>query len=173
MKKKNGGFTLLEMIIVLAITGIIFSIVLSMFMTGNKVFSDSDTKTTLQMDAKDIQEKISDICMQANSIEYVRGNKETGEITELVLKLDDPSKSNNEAKIQLDDGNLNINGFKVPSKVSSMKIDKEIVEDAYKKNSQVSQFGSINFDIELQEKKRSGDRIDYPVKFSITFRNRK
>ena len=59
MKKKNGGFTLLEMIIVLAITGIIFSIVLSMFMTGNKVFSDSDTKTTLQMDAKDIQEKIS------------------------------------------------------------------------------------------------------------------
>lgn len=168
MRKKNKGFTLLELIIVLAITGIIMSIVVSIFMTGNKVFSNSDIKTTLQMDAKDIQERISNICMQANSIEYVNGNKETGEIKELVLKLDDTNK----AKIQISNDELNINGFKVPSKVSSMKINKKIVDEVYKKNYDLSKFDSIDFNIELEGKKPFDDDVIYPVKFTVTFRNR-
>lgn len=172
MKKKNNGFTLLELIIVLAITGIIMSIVVSVFMTGNKVFSNSDTKTTLQMDAKDIQEKISDICMQASSINSVSGNTENGEIIELVLNLGNTDENKSKAKIQLDNGELNINGFKVPSKVSSMKIDKEIVDEAYKKNHDLSKFDSIDFNIELEGKKPLGDDVIHPVNFTVAFRNR-
>lgn len=172
MKRKSNGFTLIEMIIVLAITGIIFGIGVSMFMTGNKVFSNSDVKTTLQMDAKDIQEKISNICMQANSIKYVSGNKQTGEITKLILNLDAPNESSDQAEIKLNNGELNINGFKVPSKVSSMKINKKIVDEAYEEKSNLSQFNSINFYIELEGKKKFDSTI-YPVKFTVTFRNRK
>ena len=173
MRKKNKGFTLLELIIVLAITGIIMSIVISVFMNGNKVFSDSSTKTTLQMDAKDIQEKISDICMQASSIDYISGNTENGEIKELVLNLDDADENISKAKIQINNNELNINGVKIPSKVSSMKINKEIVDEAYKKNSDLSKFRSINFDIELEGKKKFGNKILYPVKFTVAFRNKK
>ncbi|HCW52355.1 MAG TPA: hypothetical protein DG753_01130 [Clostridium sp.] len=169
MKKKSDGFTLLELLIVLALTGIIMSIVISMFMKGNKVFANSNTKTTLQMDAKDIQEKISDICMQANSIDYVKGNVENDEITELVLKLD---QNGNEAYIKLNNNKLNINGFNIPSNVRSIKINKEIVDEAYKKNSDLYKFVSINFNIELQGKRPFGDDVIYPVKFTVTFRNR-
>ena len=66
--RKKTGFTLIEMIIVMGMTGLIMGIALSVFMTGNKVFSESDIKTTLQMEAKDIQENISEICMNSSKI---------------------------------------------------------------------------------------------------------
>ena len=66
--RKKTGFTLIEMIIVMGMTVLIMGIALSVFMTGNKVFSESDIKTTLQMEAKDIQENISEICMNSRKI---------------------------------------------------------------------------------------------------------
>lgn len=66
MKKKKPGFTLMEMMIALAITVTILGIASSMFITGNKVFSESDVKSTLQIEGQAIQEKISDIGMQAS-----------------------------------------------------------------------------------------------------------
>ncbi len=66
--RKKTGFTLIEMIIVMGMTVLIMGIALSVFMTGNKVFSESDIKTTLQMEAKDIQENISEICMNSSKI---------------------------------------------------------------------------------------------------------
>lgn len=167
MKMKNNGFTLLELIIVLAITGIIMSIVVSIFMTGNKVFSDSDTKTTLQMDAKDIQERISDICMQANSIKYAEIDKDTGNIIELVFNWYDGSSPT----IKIDNDKLYINEFKVSTKVKSMKIinNNKII----KESSELLNINSINFDIELEGKKVFGNENTYPIKFTVTFRNKK
>lgn len=46
MNKRRTGFTLIEMIIVLALTVIILGIMGSIFTTGNKIFSDSDVKST-------------------------------------------------------------------------------------------------------------------------------
>lgn len=69
MEKKKLGFTLVEMIIALALTVTILGIASSMLITGNKVFSDSDIKSTLQIEGQVIQEKISDIGMQAFNIE--------------------------------------------------------------------------------------------------------
>lgn len=69
MEKKKPGFTLIEMIIALALTVTILGIASSMLITGNKVFSDSDIRSTLQIEGQAIQERISDIGMQAFSIE--------------------------------------------------------------------------------------------------------
>ncbi|RII36125.1 type II secretion system protein [Clostridium chromiireducens] len=69
MEKKKPGFTLIEMIIALALTVTILGIAGSMLVTGNKVFSDSDIRSTLQIEGQAIQEKISDIGMQAFSVE--------------------------------------------------------------------------------------------------------
>jgi hypothetical protein len=60
----------MEMVIVLGMTVLILGITNTVFITGNKVFSQSDVKTTLQMEAKDIQEKLSDIGMQAVSVNH-------------------------------------------------------------------------------------------------------
>lgn len=70
LKRKKSGFTLMEMVIVLGMTVLILGITNTVFITGNKVFSQSDVKTTLQMEAKDIQEKLSDIGMQAVSVNH-------------------------------------------------------------------------------------------------------
>lgn len=163
MKKKNKGFTLLELIIVLAVSAIVMTIITSMFMSGLRIFSNSNVKTTLQMDAKDVQERISNICMQAESIESVSGDKETGEITELIINSYDNNQHIIEKK---SDGKLEIEGFKVPSKISSMKINKEIIDG------DLSKFNSISFNIELEGKEGFSDDIRYPVKFEVAFRNK-
>lgn len=69
MKVKKSGFTLIEIIIVITLTVVVIGIASSIFITGNRVFSDSDVKTTLQMEANDIQETISYFCMNASYID--------------------------------------------------------------------------------------------------------
>ena len=101
MKKKKSGFTLLEMIIVLALTVLIIGIAGSIFITGNKIFSDSDVKTTLQMEAKDIQEKLSDICMEASDIQiYDDGTNAT------IIFYDNDGEKQNNIEIKKDGANL-------------------------------------------------------------------
>ncbi|MVX62578.1 prepilin-type N-terminal cleavage/methylation domain-containing protein [Clostridium chromiireducens] len=75
-KKKKPGFTLMEMIIVVALIVIILAMTSSMFITGNKVFSNSDVKSTLQMEGQAIQEKISDIGMQGLNIETCKSSSD-------------------------------------------------------------------------------------------------
>lgn len=76
MKKKKPGFTLIEMIIVVALIVIILAMTSSMFISGNKVFSNSDVKSTLQMEGQAIQEKISDIGMQGLNIETCKSGSD-------------------------------------------------------------------------------------------------
>lgn len=71
LKQKKLGFTLIEMIIVVALITVVLGIISSMFITGNKVFSDSDAKSTLQIEGQAIQEKISNIGMQASKIDKI------------------------------------------------------------------------------------------------------
>lgn len=156
LKKKKEGFTLLEMIIVIALTVIVLGITTSIFMTGNRVFSDSDIKTTLQMEGKNIQEKISDIAMQAKSIVKVSE-------TEMIINSYD--KNGNEEKVNIKkDGNKLI--------LTTNDIDEQILSEnienfnlAYKP--QESNPSLIVIDLELIKK-----NIKYPISFSVTFRNK-
>lgn len=75
MERKKTGFTLLEMIIVVALITVVLGITASMFITGNKVFSDSDVKSTLQIEGQKIQEEISSIGMQSSGISSINGLK--------------------------------------------------------------------------------------------------
>lgn len=93
MKKKKSGFTLVEMIIVVALITIVLGIVSSMFITGNKVFSDSDVKSTLQIEAQTIQENISKIGMESINIKSIgRKNVEDESIVESISISDESVK---------------------------------------------------------------------------------
>lgn len=156
LKKKKSGFTLIEMIIVISLTLIVIGVTSSIFITGNRVFSDSDIKTTLQMEGKNIQEKISDIVMQAKSIVKVSE-------TEMIINSYD--KNGNEEKVNIKkDGNKLI--------LTTNDIDEQILSDnienfnlAYKP--QESNPSLIVIDLELIKK-----NIKYPISFSVTFRNK-
>lgn len=156
MKHKKKAFTLLEMIIVLAISGIVLGIVGSIFITGNKVFSDSDVKTTLQMEAKDIQEKLSKICMEANEEPIING----GEITFI---------DENEQKTII---NNNSNSLSILIKD---KDDNEISRKTLSKNIKFFSFECSNnlfkITLELDNNKGFSKNNSYKLDFIITPRN--
>lgn len=68
---KKSGFTLIEMIIVLALTTVIVMLTGTIFTIGNRIFLDSDTRSTLQMDAEQIEQNISRNGLQSVRIENV------------------------------------------------------------------------------------------------------
>lgn len=79
---KKSGFTLIEMIIVLALIVIILMLAGNIFTTGNRIFFDSDVKSTLQMQAQTIEEKLSEYGMEAVEIASISdedGNQTTGD----------------------------------------------------------------------------------------------
>lgn len=104
---KKSAFTLIEMMIVLALTVIIVGLAGSIFTTGNKIFSESDAKSTLQIEAQTIEEDISKLGMEAigiASIEDEFGNQTTGSGVKIAeeeygdLNLTDINGENSENK---------------------------------------------------------------------------
>lgn len=108
MINRKSAFTLVEMIIVIAIIGVVIGVVTSIFMRGNKVISHSNIKTDLQIEGQKIQEKITDICMQAINIEAINdeeievksysGEDDTEKI--FIIKKENNDKNNLVIKIQ-------------------------------------------------------------------------
>lgn len=162
MKRKKSGFTLIEMVIVLALTVLVLGITTTVFVTGNKVFVDSDVKTTLQMEAKDIQEKLSSIGMQAIKINSITGDADSGEISS--IEIVSYSKDGNEETFQITKDSLsdNIDSFKIVNKDIIPTVDNPT---AYLNAS------FIQFAISLK-KEKGYTKAEQPVNFTVTFRNK-
>jgi len=186
MEKKKSGFTLIEMIITIALTVIILGIASSMFIAGNKVFSNSDVKTTLQMEGQAIQEKISDIGMQATGIEpedLSKWNSNTNEIDEISInsyyKTTEAGASYDLKIEKIDlgktykDGSkiyeLRIGGTPISSNVQNLQIDSSVI-NANKENT-LKNINSIEFTIVLR-KEKGYDDVEQTIKFRVAFRNK-
>ncbi|WP_242976847.1 prepilin-type N-terminal cleavage/methylation domain-containing protein [Clostridium sp. 3-3] len=157
MKRKKSGFTLIEMVIVLSLTVLVLGITTTVFVTGNKVFVDSDVKTTLQMEAKDIQEKLSDICMQASDAEGITNGIKINSMGKSIgIKI----SSNTLYIVELDSDNTEKNGTK-----------KVLTENLYGSPEPLKLNGnSITFNLTLQ-KKKGYTKAEHPINFTVTFRN--
>ena len=186
MKKKKPGFTLVEMIIAIAITVIILGIASSMFITGNKVFSNSDVKTTLQMEGQAIQEGISDIGMQATGIKSVKtsiDNSNTNEIdnisinsyyktTEAGASVDLKIEKRDSTKTYKDGSKiyeLLIGNTVISSNVQSLQIDSYVISANNKTT--LKNINSIEFTIVLR-KENGYDDVKQTIKFRVDFRNK-
>ncbi|WP_294392317.1 type II secretion system protein [uncultured Clostridium sp.] len=177
MSEKKSGFTLIEMIIVLAITVIVIGIVMGVFMTGHRVFAQADVRTTLQMQGKDIQEKISNICMEGSEIKSVSSVAgSTDKINSIeIVSFYKSGTSPKLYKIELNGSYIKINGNDLYGKVKSIKINDKIVDESKKISPDTpnySGFSSIDFNIILTDKKGFSGEIDYPVNFTVYFRNK-
>ncbi len=166
MNKKKAAFTLLEMIITMAITITVLSIAGSMFTTGNKVFSDSDVKSTLQIEGQAIQEKISDIGMQGITIISTNDNSL---IIQSYVKDDDTPRY---FKIQQDGNKLIINKDKDDSSCANVNNNMIISEDLESLKMTPSNGNkSMDFDIKLT-KKKGFSNVSQEITFTINFRNK-
>lgn len=166
LKKKKPGFTLVEMTIVVALIVIVLVITSSMFITGNKVFSDSNVKSTLQIEGQAIQEKISDIVMQAKSVTYISE-------TEMRVMSYDKDGKEQEYGIKKDGTSICITTYdKDGNKVSSQSLSKYITkfEIIYKPDQ--SNPNSVDVNLELTKQNVFSNNRPYPINFSITFRNK-
>lgn len=199
MKKKKPGFTLIEMVIVVALTTIVLGITSSMFITGNRVFSDSDNKTTLQMEARDIQEELTNIGMQGIGVTDIKiGNSnKDGEGKAYVNEkyVDLVSKAVNEVQIQAYDesseyskdasGNDAITNLKTYNIVfnnttRTLSAGSRTLSTHVKSfnvipkntNDSFTNASSIEFNIVLESQKGFSNVPDYPVKVDVIFRNK-
>jgi len=179
--KKKPGFTLLEIMIALGITVIILGIASSMFITGNKVFSDSDVKTTLQIERQTIQEKISDIGMQATGIKLVSGDTNSCELNSMKISSYNKDGSSHNYIFKIDDSG---NKYKDGSKIYEFKIDDQVISGNVKSfkidsNSIKSDadgkplvnVNSIGFTI-LLRKEKGYSNVEQTINFRVAFRNK-
>lgn len=161
MNKKKKGFTLLELIIAMGITITIIGIAGSMLITGNKVFSDSDVKSTLQIEGQEIQEKISDIGMQG--IEIVSAS-DSPLVIKSYVKEDDDFRY---FKIQKDVNTSNFKIYEDTHEDFSSGNNPIIYENIRSLTITRNNGGkSVNFEIILTRKD-----IDHKIAFTISFRN--
>lgn len=184
LKKKKQAFTLMEMIIVLAITTVILGITTSMFMTGNRVFSDSDVKSTLQMEGQTIHEQMSSICMQGSDIESVTlkgsSNPITGEQIKNIISLTDIK----EIVINLRNEDLTPKpyAFTLVGKELKMKYDINTKDNTYKiklLSDKVNAFKFVSngdsggkFQVVLEYKRGFSEMKEYSLDIDFIFRNK-
>ena len=67
-RKKQKGITLIEVIIVMAITGIIMAAVTMMFTSNTNILSQIDHNSELQLEAQQIQEQLSTVALECSGI---------------------------------------------------------------------------------------------------------
>lgn len=122
---KRSGFTLIEMIIVLALTVIILVLVNYIFATGSRIFSESDAKSTLQIEAQTIEQDISKLGMESVGIESIKDELGNDEVKIVDAKYE-------ELKSQLTD----INGNDSDSENKWLSIS-ELTIDCYEENNNI------------------------------------
>ena len=71
MKDKTKGFTLIEVIITLAITVIVLGVIYTFSFTSQKMLSSTQINAVLQDEGRDIENSLVDIGMQAKGIKQL------------------------------------------------------------------------------------------------------
>lgn len=168
MNRTKPGITILELILTLSIIITVLGIAGFMFTTGNKEFNDSDVRSTLQIEGEKIQEKISDIGLQASNIETVFPDKQSGEIDYIIIK-----------SCVEDDGFTRY--FKIQKRGKKLIVDKDIsMSFSNSSNNEIiseniDKFSitknpnnkSISFDINLKKSTGFIDTINHEINFTI------
>ena len=68
MAKRKKGVTLVEVVITLAIIGIVMSVIFAMFNSSQRTLIDTELKSNLQYETQRVQEKIASIGVQSSGI---------------------------------------------------------------------------------------------------------
>ncbi|WP_238884244.1 prepilin-type N-terminal cleavage/methylation domain-containing protein [Clostridium sp. YIM B02551] len=71
MKKRKKGFTIIELLLVLALSAVVLGVVFSFFLSNTRTINATGVNSDLQEEAQDITEKITKDLMEAESIRAI------------------------------------------------------------------------------------------------------
>lgn len=167
--RKKKGFTVIELIIVVALTVAVLGIVWQMFGVTNKIISDVTIKSDLQREGQSIQEKLSNIGMQATEVkELVYADDASGSIKKIKINSYDKDGNNRDIEVNLNGEILTIDGQSVSSHVKSINVNPEIIRE-----DDLNNISYIDFTIFLGEKKNyNSEIIENQIKVRTVFRNK-
>ncbi|NRT73590.1 type II secretion system protein [Clostridium beijerinckii] len=167
--RKKKGFTVIELIIVVALTVVVLGIVWQMFGVTNKIISDVTIKSDLQREGQSIQEKLSNIGMQATEVkELVYADDVSGSIKKIKINSYDKDGNNRDIEVNLNGEILTIDGQSVSSHVKSINVNPEIIRE-----DDLNNISYIDFTIFLGEKKNyNSEIIENQIKVRTVFRNK-
>ncbi|MBE6088581.1 MAG: prepilin-type N-terminal cleavage/methylation domain-containing protein [Clostridium beijerinckii] len=167
--RKKKGFTVIELIIVVALTVVVLGIVWQMFGVTNKIISDVTIKSDLQREGQSIQEKLSNIGMQATEVkELVYADDVSGSIKKIKINSYDKDGNNRDIEVNLNGEILTIDGQSVSSHVKSINVNPEIIRE-----DDLNNISYIDFTILLGEKKNyNSEIIENQIKVRTVFRNK-
>lgn len=94
MKEKKKGFTLIEVIVVLAITVMIACVIYTFYNSNNRTLTNAEAKSTLQLEGSQIQKDLLNYGTQAKSIDVQGDIDDASKITFTVCENDDLDSSN-------------------------------------------------------------------------------
>ncbi|MDD3049348.1 MAG: prepilin-type N-terminal cleavage/methylation domain-containing protein [Bacilli bacterium] len=196
---KKSGFTLIEMITAMALAVGVLAILYSIFNTGNKVFSDADVKSTLQMEAEDIEEELTSIGMQGIGVTDIKigevnyehdkslyVDKNYFELQNIINEI--KSKENGkEPSVRYQIKGYDKDSeypddpkpYNISFKDKSLSVNSKILSDHVQSFSVIPQdtndiftnTPSIEFNIILHQDK-GFSKVDYPINVKVTFRNK-
>lgn len=186
MKKKKAGFTLIEIIIVLMLTVVVIGIMTSIFSTGNRVFSDADVKSDLQIEGQSIHEIISNMGMQGQGIKEITLSAGTidFEKTEDALKKENVMNKWNTIqeivlyRVETDENNKIVKKpyiFRLKNKELSMIKQDSSLGRVLSTNVENFRVNPSNMGVEVEInliKKKGLEEKKYPIKVDILFRNK-
>ncbi|MBN1069119.1 MULTISPECIES: prepilin-type N-terminal cleavage/methylation domain-containing protein [unclassified Clostridium] len=173
---RKKGFTLTELIIVMALTLVILGMIFQMFNTNNRIMSDVDIKSTLQNEGQVIHETLSKIGMQASSIVYNEenfGDDSEKKVDYINLNILNEDNSKSEFEIKKDGTELTIVENKIneddseKSKISSKRLTDNLKEIDIKYHYDKS--AQVKF---ILSKKKGYSDIEYSVNVKFAFRNK-
>ena len=74
LKKNSGGFTLIELIVTVAIIAIFSGVILSFIGTGSNTYRSTSSNAKVQMETQEVVDRMEDLIIDANrSVYYANG----------------------------------------------------------------------------------------------------
>lgn len=195
MKDKTRGFTLIEVIITLAITVIVLGVIYTFSFTSQKMLSSTQINAVLQDDGRDIENSLVDIGMQSKGIKTVNGtetvdasgvgttkyygNLLTGKKLQITGEISMIGHDDLRYSFELDGNQLSLikYGSTTSTKILSKNVDKmeirplDINTVTDRANSYFANAPGLEISITLK-KKEGLSEITYPVSTIVKFRNK-
>ena len=165
--KKKRGITLIELIMTMAVLGIIMATVTVMFLSNSNFLSNVDKKSELQMEGQIIQTQLNKVALESKGISAVEFIDNNGHIKSISIEDEEYiyqfSVDNHQVIYQKLSGDEVLQEKVLASYVSSIQVIPSIKDELLNSN-------YMEFNINLSMK-RGAQIIDYRVDNYIVFRN--
>lgn len=169
--KNQKGLTLIELLITLALIGLVVGIINQVYLTQFQSFKVTEEKAKLIKEAKEIQDIITKIGLESSGIDDIWANNRS------FLKENQIEPHSSTQQLSLMTSNSKQNLFKYDESTQTIYLDGDKLSEkvigfyVYSLNGTYQETKAINVKLMLQSK-HLRKTINYETEFTIMFRNK-